>query len=115
MSRDIDLSSFTEQELVELNRRIVERIKMLRQARTFNDMARFELGDTVSFTPECGHVVVGTVVRLNKKTITVAAKDGNQWRVAPSFLSRVTDAETAQESKQGALVSIEAAARGRKR
>ena len=52
-------------------------------------MAQFNLGDTVFFTPECGHVVVGTVVRLNKKSVTVASKDGHQWRVAPGFLSRV--------------------------
>lgn len=115
MTRDIDLSRYTEDELINLNRRIVERIKLLHQARTFNDMARFDLGGTVSFTPESDRVVVGTVVRLNKKTVTVATKDGHQWRVAPSFLSRVTDAEPAQESKQGVLVSIEAAARGRKR
>jgi hypothetical protein len=36
MSRDIDLSRYTEDELIDLNRRIVERIKLLRQARTFN-------------------------------------------------------------------------------
>ena len=78
MTKEIDLSRYSEDELIELNRRIVERIKLLHQARTLHDMARFELGDRVSFTPDCGHVVVGTVVRMNKKTITVAAKDGRQ-------------------------------------
>ena len=65
---DIDLTQLTEAELVALNHRVVERIKLLRQSRSNVSMARFNLGDRVSFQPECGHVVVGTVVRLNQKS-----------------------------------------------
>ncbi|MEE8408899.1 MAG: hypothetical protein V3T05_04795 [Myxococcota bacterium] len=115
MSRDVELSRYTEDELIALNRRIVERLKLLRQARTYDAMARFELGDSVTFTPECGHVVVGTVVRLNTKTITVAAKDGHQWRVAPSFLSRVTNADNPSDGTQPTLVSIHNGAGSRRR
>ncbi len=115
MSRDVELSRFTEDELIALNRRIVERLELLRQARTYDAMACFETGDSVTFTPECGHVVVGTVVRLNKKTITVVAKDGRQWRVAPSFLSRVINAEDPGDGTRRTVVCIHGGAGSRSR
>src|SRR5215471_5651295 len=51
---DIDLTQYTETELIELNRRIVERIKALRSARCRSTMAEFCVGDRVSFEPESG-------------------------------------------------------------
>jgi len=98
MAENIDLTKFSEEELVQLNRRIVERLRSLHQGRCYKDLAQFKLGDAVCFTPEHGHVVVGTVVRLNQKTATVAARDGRQWRVSPSFLSRIT--EQVQDNKR---------------
>lgn len=89
----IDLTQYTEHELVELNLRIVDRIRFLQQTRCYQSMAQLNVGERVSFSPECGHVVVGTVVRLNKKSVTVLAQNGQQWRVAPSLLSKLTDAE----------------------
>lgn len=98
MAENIDLTKFSEEELVQLNRRIVERLRSFHQGRCYKDLAQFKLGDAVCFTPEHGHLVVGTVVRLNQKTATVAARDGHQWRVSPSFLSRITD--QVQDDKQ---------------
>ena len=43
-------------------------------------MSAFNIGDTVSFTPEHGTIVVGMVTRLNQKTVTVYTKDGHRWR-----------------------------------
>ncbi|OGQ89236.1 MAG: hypothetical protein A2289_20685 [Deltaproteobacteria bacterium RIFOXYA12_FULL_58_15] len=94
MKQDIDLTRLTEDELIALNRQVVERLRFLRQTRSYQAMAAFNIGDTVSFTPEAGKIVVGTVVRLNQKTVTVVTKDGHNWRVAPSFLSRTTDANS---------------------
>jgi len=87
---DIDLTRYTERELVELNRRIIERIKVLRQGRLRESMADFNVGDRVSFHPECGHEVVGTIVRLNRKSVTVVSTDGAPWRVAPVFIKKVS-------------------------
>jgi len=89
---DIDLTRYTERELVELNHRIVERIKALRQARCHESMIEFNVGERVSFQPECGHDVVGTIVRLNRKTVTIASADGGSWRVAPVFIKKVSEA-----------------------
>lgn len=102
--KDIDLSGYTEAELVELNHRIVERIRALRHMRLRSTMTEFQIGDRVSFQPECGHEVVGTIVRLNRKSVTVAAADGVHWRVTPMLLKRVeTDHRPSESGLQGEL------------
>ncbi|MBN1961483.1 MAG: hypothetical protein JW841_11095 [Deltaproteobacteria bacterium] len=105
MSHDIDLGKFSEKELIQLNHRIVERLNQLQQTRRYHELAKFNVGDTVSFTPECGHVVIGTVVRLNQKTATIVAKDGMSWRVSPTLLSKVQEGNVLKEN-QGVLVSL---------
>lgn len=112
MSHDIDLSKMTEEELVDLNRRVVERLKHIHQIKRYQELARFSVGDTVSFTPQCNHVVVGTIVRLNQKTATVATKDGSSWRVSPALLSKVEDGERLA-GQERVLVPLAAHSRGR--
>lgn len=109
---DIDLTDLTEEQLIELNHRVVERIRFLQQVRCHETMSDFQVGDRVSFRPECGHEIVGTVVRLNRTSITVVHSDGRHWRVAPAFLKKISG-ETGHESKtQGTLISL-AERRGR--
>jgi hypothetical protein len=48
----IDIDSLTEAELVDLNNRIVERLRFLHQARSHRRMLDFKIGDRVSFQPE---------------------------------------------------------------
>ena len=85
---DIDLTRYTEAELLELNRRVIERIKVLRQGRCRESMAEFNVGDRASFRRDCGHEVIGTIVRLNQKSVTIVSTDGVHWRVAPIFLKK---------------------------
>jgi hypothetical protein len=107
--KDIDLSGYTEAELVELNHRVVERLRALRQARARATMTAFRIGDHVSFEPECGHEVVGTIVRLNRKSVTVATAEGVQWRVTPSLLKRRdADHRPAESGLQGDLIDFAA-------
>lgn len=89
---DIDLTRLTEAELVALNHRVVERIKVLQQRRYHESMATLDVGDRVSFRPDCGHEVLGTVIRLNRKSVTVLDPHGVEWRVAPTFLTKVEGA-----------------------
>ena len=60
---NIDLTELSEDELVDLNRRIIARLQLLLQTRSQEAMLEFRIGDRASFTPECGHEVAGTVVR----------------------------------------------------
>lgn len=87
----IDLTSMTEDELLALNRRIVERLKFLQQARAHAQMIEFQLGDRVSFDPEGRTTQFGVIIRYNRKTVTVLTEGGAQWNVSPALLRRVKD------------------------
>lgn len=91
----IDLDQFNEAELRDLNRRIVERLRMLHQLRAHDQMLKFSIGDRVSFAPNDRPPVTGVLVKYNRKTVTVIADDGEQWNVSPALLTRedVIDAE----------------------
>jgi hypothetical protein len=98
----IDLTGYTEADLIELNRRVAERIRALRQERCASIMTEFGVGDRVSFHPECGHDVIGTVIRMNRKSVTVVSTDGQHWRVAPGFLKKASS-EHSDPSSDGSL------------
>jgi hypothetical protein len=90
MSRlPIDLTQLSEAELIHLNHQVVERLRFLRDVRAHHHMQDLRIGDQVSFTPEAGRKVTGTVVRFNRKTLSLVATDGVHWRVAPALVSRV--------------------------
>lgn len=85
----IDIDSLTEQELTELNHKIVARLRFLNQMRSHSDMMGFRIGEKVRFRPSGQAEVTGTLTRYNKKTVTVITEDGEHWNVSPSFLSKV--------------------------
>lgn len=91
----IDIDQLNEAELRDLNRRIVERLRMLHQLRAHELMLKFSIGDRVSFAPNDRQPVTGILVKYNRKTVTVIADDGEQWNVSPALLTRedVIDAE----------------------
>lgn len=90
---DLDLTRFTEDELVALNRRIVERLRLMRSARQLVQLAHFSVGMQVEFIADDGRVMRGEITRLNRKTATVCCDSAVHWRVSPSLL-RPLDAVT---------------------
>lgn len=89
----IDIDRLSEAELIDLNHRIVERLRFLHQMRAHAEMLEFKIGDRVSFAPEGRPAVVGMLTRYNKKTVTVITDSGEHWNVAPRFLRRVDDSD----------------------
>ena len=75
-----------EDDLRYLNHLIVERLKLVTQARSTALLSRFGVGDRVSFRSPAGDVKTGVVLKLNKKTASVQTDDGQHWNVHPSFL-----------------------------
>ncbi len=94
-SMKIDIDRLTETELVDLNHRIVARLRMLAQMRAHADMLEFRIGDRVAFGSPGQGRVEGMLTRYNKKTVTVVSDDGRQWNVSPSLLSKVVSPDTA--------------------
>jgi len=78
----IDIDHLTEAELIDLNRRIVERLRVLHQLRALT----FSIGDRVTFATDEGRIVVGTLVRYNRKTVSVLTDAGHRWNVSPHLL-----------------------------
>lgn len=83
---DIDIDRLTEAQLVDLNNRVVARLRFLQQMKTHRQMLEFSIGDRVAFDPAGRETKVGMLTRYNKKTVTVITDTGEQWNVAPAFL-----------------------------
>ena len=81
------IQHLSEDDLRFLNAQIVERLKLLAQAQSTVQLARFNLGDRVSFPGPAGNTIHGTIIKLNKKTAGIQTTDGQQWKVAPTLLA----------------------------
>jgi len=84
----IDIDQLSEAELIDLNNRIVARLRFLQQMRAHVEMMEFKIGDRVSFQPPGHGPVEGMLTRYNKKTVTVITDAGQKWNVSPTLLSR---------------------------
>lgn len=93
----ININNLTEAELVDLNNRIVERLRFLHQARAHTRMLDFKIGDRVSFQPEGRPMLVGVLTRYNRKTVTVITDGGERWNVAPGLVHRVVETSGTNE------------------
>jgi hypothetical protein len=97
----IDIDKLTEAELIDLNNRIVARLKFLQQMRTHAHMLDFSIGESVSFQPDGHPVLTGIIAKYNRKTVTVITTSGQQWNVSPAHLhkyeSPATDAPGAAQ------------------
>lgn len=97
----IDIDGLSYEELLQLNHRIIERLKMLDAMQAHVDMMAFNLGARVSFDSQYGRQL-GTVVKYNRKTVAVLGDDGRQWRISPHLLSAVRDVDTRTSQPQQA-------------
>lgn len=100
----IDIDRLTEAELIDLNHRVVERLRFLDQMRSHAEMLEFRIGDRVTFQPEGRVPVVGMLTKYNRKSVTVITDDGHKWNVAPSFLKKYKGAADRGESTPGTNV-----------
>lgn len=85
----IDIDPLTEEELVELNHRIVKRLKFLESFHTHNEMMQFNPGEQVTFEPPGRERQIGILIKFNQKTVTVMTESGHKWNVSPHLLSKV--------------------------
>ena len=90
------IKRLNEEDLLFLNRLIVERLKLISQARATTLMTSFTRGDRVDFQAPDGRTLEGVVLRLNKKTVSVSTSDGHQWNVSPGLLRLVRTAGDTQ-------------------
>ena len=84
----IDIDKLTEVELVNLNRKIVERLKMIGQMKAHAHMMNFSIGERVGFYNNKNEIIVRVLTKYNKKTVSIITDDGIQWNVSPSLLKK---------------------------
>lgn len=89
MNIEEELQKLSYEELVRVNRIVVDRIKFIRDERYRVQLQEFAPGDVVEFSDQNGKLVRGTIERVNKKTVSIDTKDGLRWKVPPSFLKKV--------------------------
>lgn len=85
-------------ELVELNHKIVERLKFLDSMQTHQEMMQFSPGDRVCFEPSGRGKLFGTLMKFNKKTVTIITESGEKWNVSPHLLSKVKSVKAKKRS-----------------
>ena len=99
----IDIDRLTEAELIDLNNRVVERLRFLQQMRSHSQMLEFSIGDRVEFQPEGHPLIVGMLTRYNRKTVTVITDTGQRWNVAPRFLRRASETHIQPSSNSNVI------------
>lgn len=80
------IRNMNEDDLRFLNTQIVERLKLIAQARSTVEMSRFSVGQQIEFQDRTGQPVKGQILRLNKKTVSIVTDNGQRWNVSPQFV-----------------------------
>ena len=96
----LDIDHLTEPELIELNHKIVERLRLMRQIRSHNEMFKFKIGDRVRLHPSVHEPQTGTLTRFNRKSVTVITDNGGHWNVEPTLI------ELAEPKDSGAATEM---------
>ena len=90
------VDSLADNDLQLVNRYIEERAKSRNQDRRAALMASFNVGDSVSFEDKQGQQRQATILRVNKKTVSLLTDDDERWNVAPELLSTNVNTDTAR-------------------
>ena len=98
-----DIDSLSYDELIELHQRTVARLKFLDSMHTHKEMMQFSPGDLVCFEAPGRGKLFGTLVKYNKKTVTVITETGQKWNVSPHLLSKV---KNVKDGKQGKIIDL---------
>ncbi len=99
----LDIDALNYDELLELNQKIIARLKFLDSMLAHKEMMQFNPGDQVCFEPPGRGKLNGILVKYNKKTVTVITASGQKWNVPPHLL---TKAKNAGEKKQGKIIDL---------
>ena len=84
-----DIEQLSLEELIDLNKRLIMRIRYLQGVKAMEDLNRFKVGDRVHFHDHEGKPREGIVVRINQRTVSVHTDEKcGHWNVPPRFLTK---------------------------
>jgi hypothetical protein len=87
------------------SRRIVARLRFLRELEAHASMLEFRIGERVQFHPQGQPTVIGVITRYNKKSVSVLTDEGQRWNVAPQLLERAT-AQSRDSRSAGKVIEL---------
>jgi hypothetical protein len=85
------LNKLTREELIEVNRAVLRRVKVMDDLERFKANAAFFPGDKVTWHDQEGALRMGRVIRVNSKSISVE-EDGDPdgiWRIGATLLKKL--------------------------
>jgi len=100
----INIDQLSEEELVELNHKIVARLRFLRQMQSHAQMLDYRIGERVRFYPAGQPEVIGTLTRYNRKSVTVITDSGQHWNVHPGLLHKMQSGNVEKNPDKGPIV-----------
>jgi hypothetical protein len=89
----INIDHLSVDELATLNHHIIERLKMLESLEAHKSMMQFHPGARVSFDSPSGERLSGTVMKFNRKTVTVVTDTSQRWNISPHLLSPIKNVQ----------------------
>lgn len=99
-----NIDQLSEDELIELNHKIVARLRFLRQMRSHTQMLDYRIGERVRFYPAGQPEVTGILTRYNKKSVTVITDSGQHWNVHPGLLHKIQSGEAEKSAGKEPIV-----------
>ena len=89
----INIDHLSVDELVTLNHHIIERLKMLESLEAHKSMMQLHPGARVSVDSPSGERLSGTVMKFNRKTVTVVTDTSQRWNISPHLLSPIKNVQ----------------------
>lgn len=89
-SFDESLMKLSEDELRLIYGKVGERLRILNNIKQAQALAGFSVGERVCFMHQ-DQRLPGTVIRLNRKTVSVHTDSHQDWNVTPASLSKLID------------------------
>ncbi|MGV8948487.1 MAG: hypothetical protein ACOH2E_03865 [Candidatus Paracaedibacter sp.] len=82
-----DIENLTVQELIDLNEKVIRRLKELKSQEERKAATQFRINDIVSFTTRDNKKIIGFVTSTRKSKISIFTEDNEKWNVPPTILS----------------------------
>lgn len=82
----VNIDQLSVEDLIELNKQVVLRIKELQSQAEINAASQFRIGDIVSFTSKDEKKIVGFITAIKKNKIKVFTEENQMWTLPPRIL-----------------------------
>ncbi|WP_256667434.1 hypothetical protein [Pseudomonas sp. ANT_J28] len=89
----INIDYLSVDELVTLNHHIIQRLKRLESLEAHKSVMQFHPGARGSFDSPSGERLSGTVMKFNRKTVTVVTDNGQRWNISPHLVSPIKNVQ----------------------